>query len=127
MWEFPKGSIGSVNSATYQAEVDYVHENNSIVKIYVYVPGNGVAAYELNDTSVSGVEDVLEQNVLMTINGSQITFGTILENVAVYNMFGMQLTSETNVSSIELNVSPGVYVVEMTDNGTKISKKIIVK
>ena len=36
MWEFPKGSIGSVNSATMQAEVDYVaQKGGDIVAIEV--------------------------------------------------------------------------------------------
>lgn len=127
MWEFPKGTIGSVNSATMQAEVDYVYGKNGIVKVYVYVPGNGIAAYELNDTSISGVEEVLNQNVSLKVDGSQIKFGSVVDNVAIYNLFGMQLCSESNVSAVELNVAPGVYIVEMTDNGTTISKKVIVK
>lgn len=127
MWEFPKGSIGSVNSTTYQAEVDYVLGEDGVAWIYVYVPGNGIAAYELNDTSVSGIEELANQTITMSVNGNEINFGSILENVAVYNLFGMQVASATNVSAMELNVAPGVYVVEMTNNGIHVSKKIIIK
>lgn len=127
MWEFPKGTIGVVNSSTMQAEVDYIYGSDGVVYIYVYVPGNGIAAYELNDTSISGLEEVMAQNAIMTINGSQINIGAIIENIAVYNLYGMQLASESNVSAIELNVAPGVYVIEITDKGNVVSKKVIVK
>ena len=127
MWEFPKGTIGAVNSSTMQAEVDYIYGSDGVVYIYVYVPGNGIAAYELNDTSISGLEEVMAQNAIMTINGSQINIGAIIENIAVYNLYGMQLASESNVSAIELNVAPGVYVIEITDKGNVVSKKVIVK
>lgn len=127
MWGFPKGSIGMVNSATMQAEVDYVYGANGVVWIYVYVPGNGIAAYELNDTSVSGVEDVLGQCVELTVADSKINFGTVVEDVVVYNLYGAKIASESNVSVMKLNVAPGVYIVEMTDNGNCISKKIVVK
>ena len=127
MWGFPKGSIGMVNSTTMQAEVDYVYGANGVVWIYVYVPGNGIAAYELNDTSVSGIEDIMDQYVELTVNGSNINFGTVVDNVAVYNLYGAKLASESRVSVMEFNVAPGVYIIEMTHNENRISKKVIIK
>ena len=127
MWEFPKGSIGSVNSATYQAEVDYVLGEDGIAWIYVYVPGNGVAAYELNDTSASGIENILSQDMAISISGSTISLGKIVNRVKIYNLYGMQLANESNISAIDLNVAPGVYVVEIVDGESVISKKIMVK
>ena len=127
MWEFPKGSIGSVNSATYQAEVDYVLGEDGIAWIYVYVPGNGVAAYELNDTSASGIENILSKDMAISISGSTISLGKIVDRVKIYNLYGMQLANESNISAIDLNVAPGVYVVEIVDGESVISKKIMVK
>jgi hypothetical protein len=39
----------------------------------------------------------------------------------------MQLANESNVSSINLNVSSGIYVVEIVDGANVFAKKIIVK
>ena len=127
MWEFPKGSIGSVNSATYQAEVDYVLGEEGIAWIYVYVPGNGVAAYELTDTSVSGIESVLSQDMLIAVDGSQMNLGKVVDNVQVYNMGGVQLANESDVSKVELNVAPGIYLVKIISGDIVLTKKVVVK
>ena len=127
MWEFPKGSIGSVNSTTYQAEVDYVLEKDGVARIYVYVPGNGIAAYQLNDTSVSGIEDVLAQDMAISVEGSTIKLGKVADSVLVYSLYGIQLANVSKVSAIDMNVVPGVYVVEVHDEGNVITKKVIVK
>lgn len=127
MWEFPKNSIGSVNSATMQAEVDYVHGSNGIVYVYVYVPGNGVAAYMLNDTSISGVEDIITQEMSISVDGSTIKLGKVADRVSVYSLYGIQLANASKVSAIDMNVVPGIYVVEVQDGANIIAKKVIVK
>ena len=127
MWEFPKGSIGSVNSTTYQAEVDYVLVRDGIARIYVYVPGNGIAAYELNDTSVSGVENLISDVVEFSLNGNEIILAKNVDKIALYNMFGVQVFNATNVSAADLDVLPGFYIVEITDGGKVVSKKVLVK
>lgn len=127
MWEFPKGSIGSVNSTTYQAEVDYVLCGNGVARIYVYVPGNGVAAYELSDTSAAGVDGIVAGEMDIVVNGNEMKLLKTVDNIAIYNIYGMQLANESNVSSINLNVSSGVYVVEIIDGANVFAKKFIVK
>ena len=127
MWGFPKGSIGSVNSSTMQAEVDYVHGANGIVYVYVYVPGNGIAAYTLNDSSVSSLEEVMSQDMNMTVDGSTINFGKLVDKVELYSMSGVQLAKELNVSKVELNVAPGVYIVKAVTGDVVMTKKVVVK
>ena len=127
MWNFPKGSIGSVNSTTYQAEVDYVLGQNGNAWVYVYVPGNGVAAYELVDTSASGIGNVISQDITACVNGSVLSLGKVVDGVAVYSVYGMKIGGGVNVSAVELNVAPGIYVVEITENSNVITKKIVVK
>ena len=127
MWEFPKGSIGMVNSATYQAEVDYVLESEGVARVYVYVPGNGIAAYELNDTSISGVESLISDGIDISLNGNEIILSKKVDRLAIYNMFGVQMINATNASAVDLDVIPGFYIVEITDGDNVISKKILVK
>jgi hypothetical protein len=127
MWEFPKNSIGSVNSTTMQAEVDYVYGDNGIVYVYVFVPGNGVAAYMLNDTSISGVEDIITQEMSISVDGSTIKLGKVADRVSVYSLYGIQLANASKVSAIDMNVVPGIYVVEVQDGANIIAKKVIVK
>ena len=127
MWKFPKNSIGSVNSTTMQAEVDYVYGDNGIVYVYVFVPGNGVAAYMLNDTSISGVEDIITQEMSISVDGSTIKLGKVADRVSVYSLYGIQLANASKVSAIDMNVVPGIYVVEVQDGANIIAKKVIVK
>lgn len=127
MWEFPKGSIGTVNSSTMQAEVDYVIREDGLALIYVYVPGNGIAAYELNDTSASGIEDVMLQGLTIKVESNEIDFGRVVDKVTVYNLYGVKLATETRVSTLQLNVAPGMYFVEITNDGSVFTKKILVK
>lgn len=127
MWRFPKGSIGSVNSATYQTEVDYVLSQNGTAYIYIYVPGNGVACYELKDTSIVGIEDIMLQDVSLSISDNMIALGKVVDRVAIYNLYGVQIANEEKVSAVELNLAPGIYIVEINNCGNTITKKIVVK
>lgn len=127
MWEFPKSSIGSVNSSTMQAEVDYVHGANGIVYVYVFVPGNGVAAYKLSDTSAAGIGGVEMSEMDIVVNGNELKLSKTVDNISIFNIYGMQLVNESNVSSINLNIALGVYVVEVLDGANVYAEKIIVK
>ena len=86
-----------------------------------------MAAYVLNDSRGSGVEEVFEQDMSIKVDGSVIYLGEAVDRVSVYSLYGIKLASETNVSSIEMNVAPGVYLVEINDGANVITKKVIIK
>lgn len=100
MWTFPKDGMGAVNSSTFQADADYVQTAAGHVMLYVFVPGNGLCAYEIVDTSASGVEGVAIDNEAV--------------EVARYDIHGRLLTQPTS----------GLNIIKMSD-GT--AKKVIVK
>lgn len=127
MWGFPKGSIGLVNSATFQTDVDYVLGQDGTAYIYIYVPGNGVACYELNDTSASGIENIMSQDLSISVRDNEIALGKVVDGVSIYNLYGVQIAQEENVSVVEFNVAPGIYIVEINDCGNTVTKKIIIK
>ena len=62
MWTFPQDGIGNVESTTFQADADYVITSTGRVLLYLFVPGNGLCAYEISDTTVSGIEDCMLEN-----------------------------------------------------------------
>ena len=127
MWNMPKSGIGAINSTTMQAEVDYVaiHEGKGIV--YLFVPGNGISAYEVIDTTVSGVEDVATEGVAISVVGNQVIFGAIADTVAVYNLMGTQVAYVANASQVTVNASAGVYIVNATIDGKSVTQKVIIK
>ena len=63
----------------------------------------------------------------IVVNGNEMKLSKTVDNIAIYNIYGMQLANESNVSSINLNVSSGIYVVEIVDGANVFAKKIIVK
>ena len=127
MWELPQDGLGDVENSTYQAEAAYLPINAGSGILYLFVPNNGICAYEIVDTSVSGIEDITVNECTMTIAGNAVKFGSIAEDVKVFNLTGAVVASENNVSLVELNLSAGVYVVSAVINGKTIAQKIIIR
>lgn len=100
MWTFPKDGMGNIESTTFQADADYVQTDAGRVILYVFVPGNGLCAYEIVDASASGIEGV-------AIDSDAV-------EVARYDIHGRLLTQPTS----------GINIIKMSD-GT--AKKVVVK
>ncbi|MBR5332328.1 MAG: family 10 glycosylhydrolase [Muribaculaceae bacterium] len=101
MWTMPKDGMGAMSSTTFQADADYVQTSAGRIMLYLFVPGNGLCAYEIVDTAASGVEDC--------------TFGTSnATEVARYDIHGRMLSHPTN----------GLNIIKMSDGTVK---KVIVK
>ena len=73
MWQFPAQGIGSLNSQTWDAPclvTDGEHANEK--NLYIYVPGNGMAAYTLSvansyDMNRDGIVDVEDVNIVINV------------------------------------------------------------
>lgn len=100
LWVLPARGLGSENNASFQAIADYVRLEDSRVRLYLYVPGNGLCAYEIYDTGFSGIEEVL----------APVDFG-----IEYYNMQGVKVNGEKLV--------PGVYIKRHGND----MKKVVVK
>lgn len=100
MWTFPKDGMGNVESTTFQADADYEQTDAGRVMLYIFVPGNGLCAYEIVDASASGIEGV-------AIDSDAV-------EVARYDIHGRLLTQPTS----------GINIIKMSD-GT--AKKVVVK
>lgn len=75
MWTFPTRGLGEMNSSTWDAPCCVTDGANDREKrVYVYVPGNGLAAYTLRDASaipgdvnLDGMIDVADINCLVNV------------------------------------------------------------
>ena len=56
LWTLPQSGMGDVHSGTYNNPSDYTPIDHRSGIVYVYVPGNGLAAYLLTDTSVTAID-----------------------------------------------------------------------
>ena len=114
----PKGHI-----ATYSNKDSFDRTN-----IYIYVPGNGMAAYSLSRhiDIFTGAEGLNSENINININAQKITFGCEVDNAQIYTLSGMMVNSAENASSIESPAAKGVYILRLTINGVTTTHKIVI-
>lgn len=73
MWCFPKRGLGNVNSDTWSAQCTAVPVSATDAMLYLYVPGNGMAAYQLSknvkfgDVNGDGYVDVSDVTALINM------------------------------------------------------------
>ena len=97
LWTFPQYGLGTVNSSTYQAVASHVINSPTKVRFYVYVPGNGISAYEICDKSMSGmVEMEMKEN----------------KPIEYYNLQGVKVNAQ--------HLQPGIYIKKQGKNVSKV-------
>ena len=97
LWTLPQYGFGTVNSATFQADADHIVVAPNKVRFYLFVPGNGICAYEICDTSMSEIDDIT------TDNNAPIEF---------YNLQGVKVNAN--------HLSSGIYIKKQGNKTTKI-------
>ena len=101
LWVLPNNGLGSVYSGTYQATADHVSLGDGKARLYLYIPGNGISAYEITDASYSNIEDLETDN-----NTSKEEF---------YNIHGIKIPKD--------NLTPGLYIKKQGNKTTKLIVK----
>jgi hypothetical protein len=102
LWTLPEGGIGNVWSETYACSADYIKMANNSVRLFLYVAGCGLCAYDVTDTNVTSVEDI------------QLGIATPMAPIEYYNLHGVKVDAN--------NLTPGLYI---TRQGNKTSKVIV--
>ncbi|MBQ4345031.1 MAG: family 10 glycosylhydrolase [Muribaculaceae bacterium] len=118
------------DAATYFAKAKNRSTNGSedMTKIFLYVPGNGMASYTLIDHIVTGAESTLaEPQVSVTVSDGFINFGCEVETAQLYSLSGNLVAATTNTSFMEVPFINGVYILSINSNRTNSTHKIIIK
>ena len=102
LWVLPENGLGSVWSETYACSADYIKMTNNCVRLFLYVPGCGLCAYDVTDTNVTSVEDI------------QIGVATPMAPIEYYNLHGVKVNAD--------NLTPGIYI---TRQGNKTAKVLV--
>ena len=92
----------------------------------LFVVGNGLCAYEIVDTSASGISQV-NDDVNIGVVGNLLNLGTKAEQVSVYDVSGAMIATARDVTTMEMNLNKGVYIVKVVVDGTTIVKKIAIR
>lgn len=100
LWTLPQDGVGNVFSQTYSVSADYLPLDLNRVRLFLYVPGNGLCAYDIVDAGITGVDDLEAEEVETTIE--------------YFNLQGVKMSPD--------NLVPGIYVKKQ---GDRVSKVII--
>ncbi len=114
----PKGNI-----ATFANDDSFDRTN-----IYLYVPGNGMAAYSLSRhiDIFTGADDITTSTLKIENNNSSITFGCYIDKACIYTLSGLQIGAIENASQITPPAAKGVYLLQLTINEVTTTHKIVI-
>ena len=135
-WSIPsdENALPSQNNGTFGALVDYLPKNNltrsanlssNSTIVYLYVPSSGLASYTISSHIVTGAEEVTTENIKISVNAQKITFGCEVDNAQIYTLSGLLINNAEKASSIEKPAEKGVYILQLTVNGTSSTHKIV--
>lgn len=130
-WIFPKSGLGTVNSQTNVAAVDHkvvANTNNSkSILTYIYVPGDGLACYELkyDASSVDNMEEKEDSNFI--IENGRIIFSKEVKSVEIYSVDGSKLLKKKGVTEVVPAVASGIYIMRYKIENKEYKAKIYLK
>ena len=112
LWVVPDAGLGKLVSSTCSAPASAVVMAPGVANVYVYSPGNGLAAYRVVNTSL-GVDNIAsDDNFLsMSVNGLTVTLSASSHRLSAYNVSGTIVASASDTDSITLP-APGIYVIQ---------------
>lgn len=130
-WTIPESGIGSVYSATCSTVADYqlgtktTSEETAIV--YIYVPGNGLAAYQIKYSDSSSVESLDSKELKAIATTIGISYNLEVEKAELYNLNGQLIKAEKNTTNMQINLAKGtVYILRTTYNNNITTEKILI-
>ena len=84
-----------------------------------------MASYTISSHIVTGAEEVTDENIKISVNAQKITFGCEVDNAQIYTLSGLLINNAEKASSIEKPAVKGVYILQLTVNGTSSTHKIV--
>ncbi len=129
LWTIPKEGLGAVNNSNNNALIDYELSGSDTAKIYLYVPGNGLASYRITGLSSTGIIPVTAptDDIVINSHSNSITFSTTADDAWIYDISG-QLVSHHRFTSCIMtsSLSRGVYIVKVRTSRTVTVRKIMI-
>ncbi|MCC8039151.1 MAG: family 10 glycosylhydrolase [Bacteroidales bacterium] len=121
----PEGGLGTVSSGTMQAATDYVVNNDATADVYVYAPGNGIAAYTVTNNWSTGVETVASNGSLaLRMEGRKAVASDATAIVEAYTPGGALVASGRGEVTIPAH---GLWIVRAATPVHNISTKFVVE
>lgn len=112
MWTVPMNGLGTVLSGACSAPVAAVAINPGVAHVYVYSPGNGLAAYKVRDKQINSIGDIAagEGTHWLRVDGLNVHLSAVASRVSAYTVTGMLVASSASRDVLELP-APGTYLI----------------
>lgn len=118
MWTVPASTLGSFNSTTFSAPASAVVNSDSRATAYVYVPGNGLAAYAITKKAHS-IADAAADMPAFRIYGRTVVFDSPVAFAKAYTTTGVEAASAASASELQLPAA-GIYLLVTPQGAAKI-------
>jgi len=128
LWTLPANGMGGASNP-YRTAIPMVETNETTktATVYLYTGENGYGVYEFKINEGSGVDDIKNSIVKISIVDRTLNFDKQVAGVAVYSVAGQLVTRANNVSSVDVATN-GVFLVKATTlEGETVVHKVIVK
>ncbi|MFI3239695.1 MAG: family 10 glycosylhydrolase [Bacteroidales bacterium] len=131
-WTIPQSGIGTINSQTWSTIADYQLGDKTSTEetaiIYIYVPGNGLAAYQLKYSENTSVESLESKELKAIATTVGINFNQEVETAELYNLNGQLISTAKNTVNMQINLSKGtIYILRTTYNNNISTEKILIQ
>ncbi|MEA4841465.1 MAG: InlB B-repeat-containing protein [Bacteroidales bacterium] len=128
MWTLPANGMGGASNPYRTAiPVVEVNESTKTATLYLYTGENGYGVYEFKINDGTGLNDVKNSILKISIVDRTVNFDKQVANVTVYSVTGQLVKNANNVSSVNVPTN-GVFLVKATTHeGETVVDKVIVK
>lgn len=128
LWTLPANGMGAAsNSYRTAMPVVEVNETTKTATVYLYTGENGYGVYEFKINNGTGINDVKNSILKISVVDRTVTFDKQVANVTVYSVAGQLIKKAKNVSSVDVATN-GLFLVKATTHeGETVVHKVIVK
>jgi uncharacterized lipoprotein YddW (UPF0748 family) len=126
MWTFPTRGIGAVNSSTWSAPCCAVPtDDKNVMNLYIYVAGNGLAAYTLTNgnSGVNGID--ADGSVGVRVSHGVVYLSKTVDKAELIDNLGRTVVAAGKVNSLNAAQLNGIYVLRCTLDGVTTVKKVV--
>lgn len=121
LWTIPNGTLGNVNSTTMSAPVSVLYKEPRKVNVYIYAPGNGIAAYRLEQIQ-QGIQAPADETPGYMLYSNVLVFDEPQEFIKAYNLGGTLVADEASATEAALP-GTGCYVIVTPAGAFKVLVK----
>lgn len=139
-WSFPQQTTGSSTVGDHCVFSSHLTWNVSsplqsplrdaggreTTSVYVYVPGEMMAAYTMTDIIITGTDQIVEPPFTISCHGGRIWLSDVADEVKVISPSGLIISQHWNCQSLASPEQSGVYIVVALHDGKITTRKLLI-